>query len=528
MTCETTNLSAYKCYNCNDENDRMEFCSHSIPTPWCRACRTCLCSEKDERESEKKIRFYHSICDDYDLLNSISSRYALEQRLVKERLQYGTATPQDVKELRRIFTAPQVNELIRILIHEDITRYARRPAPEGTLPRWEAFSAMDRSIFRKENVFPIRLLNHGFSPEVVVVYGMLAALKSLKKMGLSPERLYIGIASAEPPKFLAPHFAEERDFTGELQAFEDWMLGVLPDRVYFYRDGEAPQCRIGNNKRVRYLSEAGQFPFIERIKEYFSASSKFRCEFHDSPEGESVLVPHPLRITSDFANTCDTFWKELLVSIGRSSGIILLQSDLKEIAFVRQYLLGTLLEEGHEVSDFQNYKPGQSFYEGDIVMAHHLQLEGNLLPLLELARSVPVILFYTSAVHPSEYIGSPRHRKLFNDYVIGHYLFTAVRYLCTCARGVTPQPVVLDSKVTLDLYEPKGCERCFQTGYRQKSLVLIPYTELFPSTNHAGSAIDAIIFRTIFPSKTLDYYYATRLLGPEIKNQELLTRMNEV
>lgn len=526
-TSRTGNLNAYKCYNCNDESDHAEFCSHPISTPWCRACRTCLCSEKDDYDSEKKIRFYKSIHGDQDLLNSISSRYALEHRLVKEGLKYATVTPRDVNELRQTFTAPEVNELIRFVVQEDSGHRAKQWAGDGTFPKRDAFSVKDRSIFRKENIFPIRLLSKGFSREVVIVYGMPAALKNLRKMGLSPERLYIGRVSTEPPKFLAPFYAEERDFTAEMQSFEDWLLAILPDRVYFYPNGDSPQCRVGNNKRIRYVSETGDFPSVEKIKEYFSKSSKFRAEFHDSSAGETVLIPHPVRITSDFVNTCDGFWKELLVSIGRSSGIILLQTDLRELAFVKQYVLETLFDEGYEVTDYQNYNPSQSFYEGDIVMASHLQLESNLLPLLELARSVPIILFYTSAFHPSEYVSKEGYRKLFNDYVIGHYLFTAVRYLCSCARGVTPQPVTLASRVTLDLYEPGGCGQCYQTGYRQKSLVLIPYKELYPSSNFTGPAIDAITFKTIFPSKTLDYYYATRLLGPEIKNQEVLTRMKD-
>lgn len=521
----------YKCYNCNDESELTEFCSHAIPTPWCRACRSCLCSENDsandEKHTEKKIRYYSSIDDDHDLLNSITSRYALEQRLVKEKMQYGTAVPRDVYELRGMFTAPQVNELIRVLVQDDIGRSARKAAADGILPKREAFSGTDKSIFRRENVFPVRVLENGFSRPIVLLYGMAGALRSVKKLGLSPAPIYIGSISTEPPKFLAPFFAEERDYTGQLQAFEDWLRMVMPDRVYFYESGAVPQCRIGNNKRIRYVSESGHFPSVERIREYFSASSGFHCAFHDTPSGDTVMIPQLDKVASDFANTCDLFWKELLVTIGRSSGIILLQSDLKELAFVRQYLFDNLSEEGYEVSDFQNYKPGQSYYAGDIVVAHHLQLEEHLLPLLELARSVPVILFYTSAVHPSEYIDRESYRRLFNDYIVGHYLFTAVRYLCGCARGVTPQPVVLNSQVTLDLYEPKGCDQCFQTGYRQKSLVFIPYVDLVPNDSSASPVIDAVTFRTIFPSKTLDYYYATRLLGPEIKNQELLTRMLE-
>ena len=522
------NLNTYKCYNCNDECGESEFCSHPIPTPWCRACRACLCSEKDDHDSEKKIRFYKSIDGDHDLLNSIPSRYALEHRLVKEGFQYATVTPRDVNELRQTFTAPEVNELIRFVVQEDSGRSAKQCATDGTLPKRDVFNKNDRSIFRKENVFPIWLLSKEFSREVVIVYGMPAALKNLPKIGLSTERIYIGRVSSEPPKFLAPFYAEERDFTDELQSFENWLLAILPDRVYFYPSGDAPQCRVGNNKRIRYVSETGQFPSVEKIKEYFSRSSKFRAEFHNSPSGESVLIPHPVRITSDFANTCDAFWKELLVSIGRSSGIILLQTDLRELGFVKQYLLETLLDEGYDVTDYQNYSPGQPFYEGDIVIASHLQLECNLFPLLELARSVPIILFYTSAVHPSEYISKEGNRKLFNDYVLGHYLFTAVRYLCDCARGVTSQQVSLACKMTLDLYEPKGCDQCYQIGYRQKSLVLIPYTELYPNSNFTVPAIDPSTFKMIFPSKTLDYYYATRLLGPQVKNQEVLTRMNEV
>jgi hypothetical protein len=517
----------YKCYNCNDQSDGAEFCSHPIPTPWCRACKTCLCSEKDDYDSEKKNCFYKSIDGDHELLNSISSRKALEHRLVKEGFQYATVTPKDVNELRQIFTAPEVNELIRFIVQEDSSRSAKQSAAAATLPKRDVFGVNDRSIFRKENVFPIRLFSKEFSREVVIVYGMLAALKNLPKMGLSPERIYIGRVSSEPPKFLAPFYEEDRDFTEDLKSFEDWLLALLPDRVYFYSNGDPPQCRVGNNKRIRYVSEIRQFPSVEKIKEYFSRSSKFRAEFHNSSSRETVLIPHPARITSGFANTCDAFCKELLVSISRSSGIILLQTDLRELAFVKQYLVETLFDEGYEVTDYKNYNPGQSFYEGDIVIASHLQLETNLFSLLELARSVPIILFYTSAVHPSEYISREGYRKLFNEYIIGHYLFTAVRNLCNCARGVTPQPVTLATKVTLDLYEPKGCDQCYQTGYRQKSLVLIPFTELYPSSNSAVPAIDAKTFKTVFPSKTLDYYYATRLLGPQIKNQEVLTRMNE-
>ena len=192
---------------------------------------------------------------------------------------------------------------------------------------------------------------------------------------------------------------------------------------------------------------------------------------------------------------------------------------------MRRFLIDRLKERLVEISDFSNWGTnGSGFYAGNVVFADHTHFKSNPYDVVDLSHGVPVILFYTG-INPSEYLQGAI-RKRFEASIVAHYLFTTFRPLCKCAEGDSSHEVKIsnDRIFHADFLEPNGCGQCYDSGYREKYLLLFPYETMFPKEDK-DPFLDQKTFGDFLSLKVLDFFYASRLFGSYLKNQTVAARL---
>ena len=510
-------MEGIKCCNCIAPIEDLNFCKHGervSPTPICPVCGSCWCSRPVD-----VARFYDQL--GADILDMIQLRAELEARFA------GMITHSDlgrsgIEGLRKTFTASQVNVLLRFISdRNEFMNFPQKAYEEGLLPKQKMFSAKDLEKFRAEAFYPVKIFDFGESVPKVIFAATTAG--GLKKRFSNGTALYAPFEASQALKFLSSHYQNERDYSEDISNLEELISHLWPERVYISSDGKPPELRIGCRK-ISYLTEDDSFIDAATLQNVFEKSKHFSCEFHQFKDATAIRV-RPRR-TLEWAERSESYWKDLLLSLNRASGVVLLSTNRQDAPYIKDFVTDTLAKEGFEVSDFENWEP--HFYEGDAVVCNHLHLKNQLFEILELARSVPVIAIYTCAGHPSEYVDSSM-QQLFESYIVGHYFFSTIRYVCSCARGVSEQPIKMNiqgkiSDFHLRLFEPAGCEKCYDCGYRDKNLLLLPYDSLYPQPGELPSFSQEAL-ESLMSGKKFDFYYASRIFGPAIKSQEVLTRI---
>lgn len=523
-------MDEIRCQKCNAKFEEIEFCSHGeviSPTPFCDVCGDCICEKNGNSPQSEQLTeiFYSRVSSDF--LNELPRRRELEEKLLS-KFRMSTHTLSSIDELRSTFTPIEVNQMLRFIADEDVRRYPAKAISAGLLPSRYLFSKSELSIFRTHSLYPVKLFDFAApAKSIVILAGTAYTLKSLAKLGLESEGVvFVGVELNEHLELLADYYREERDYTHVLRIFRTWVEKVRPEFVRFAENG-IPQCLIGKKwvKPQGFDSADEWISDAEGLKDGFSDSDQFSYRFIEDSDNSTIVTVFPRKISEDSLwPTCEHVLKELLIALERASGIVLIASHREEVRSVRQFLMDRLRERLMEVSDFSNYEgDGSGFYAGNVVFADHTNLKLDGQDLVDLSQSVPVILFYTG-VHPSEYVLGIRRR--FEASIVGHYLFTTFRPLCKCAEGVSSHAVKIHSEriVHADFLEPKGCGQCYDSGYREKYLLLFPYEGLVPKPG-VDPFIEQKALNDFLGLKVLDFFYASRLFGAYLKNQTVAARV---
>ncbi|MCI0601808.1 hypothetical protein L0156_02235 [bacterium] len=525
-------IDEIRCLRCNARFEEIEFCNHGeivSPTPFCEVCGDCICEKNGDSTENRQLMeiFYSGVSS--EILDELPRRREHEEKLLS-MFRNSTHPLSSIDHLRSTFTPIAVNQMLRFIVNGGIRRYLVKAINEDLLPARSLFSRSECSVFRTHSLYPIKVFNFGSrSKGVVLLAGTAHTLKGLSQLELGREEVvFVGVELNESPKLLVDQYQEERDYTHVLRVFRAWVERVRPEFVRFTENG-IPQCLIGKKwvKPQGFDSTDEWISDAERLKDGFADSSEFSFRFTGTTDNSIIMTVSPTRISEDSLwPTCERVWKELLIALERASGILLIASHREEVGSVRQFLMDRLKERLVEFSDFSNWGiDGSDFYAGNVVFADHTHLKTDPHDLIDLSQSVPVILFYTG-IHPSEYLRERPIRRRFEACIVGHYLFTSFRPLCKCAEGVSSHAVKIANGriVDADFLEPKGCGQCYDSGYRDKYLLLFPYEALVPEPD-GDPFIDQKMFDDFLGLKVLDFFYASRLFGACLKNQTVVARL---
>jgi ribosomal protein L31 len=526
----------FRCLRCNGRLGEPEFCTKHgdiSPTPLCQACANCLCDSASYVE-----RFYDMVLTIApNILNELSGRVSLEGRLLK--LFQTVAVPVDtVQDLRDLFSPNQINELLRFVINEDMRKYPSQAKKLGILPAKINFSEMELSVFRSQALYPVCVFDfQGTAPKVVMLAGTQYAIRSIPKLGLARDTVFfLGIDSSEHLELLAQHYEVERDYTRTLKILRAWVDKLSPECVRFYKDQSSPECLIGK----KWLKPDGfrtgeRFPGIDKTKDAFIDSNQFAYGFAKENDRWTTMTVSPLRLSTDAVwSTCHPIWTDMTRVVERASGIVLIHTMRNDAAVVRDFVEDRL-SRNFDISDFDSW--GLNFYEGNLVIATDEQARKTPGDLLGLSRSVTILFFYTG-MYPSKHFPVELRRE-FEQSVAGHYLFTLFRPLCVCADGGSSHSLQLANAEIMPAVfsEPSGivkrpdkppsiCDKCHGSGYREKYLLIAPYQTLAPDADGNEPSIDRDFISDFMKLDILDFWYATRLFGSNLKHKSVALRAN--
>ena len=524
-------MDEIRCLRCNARFEEVEFCNHGeiiSPTPFCEVCGDCICEKNGNSTANQQLMeiFYSKVSP--EILDELPRRRELEAKLLS-MFHLSTLSFSTIDDLRSTFTPIEVNQILHFIVNEDMRRYPAKAVNGALLPSRSFFSQSELSVFRAHSLYPVKVFDFGpYSKRLVLLAGTAYTLKSLPKLGLGKEEVvFVGVELNEHLRLLADCYQEERDYTHVLRVFRAWVEKVRPEFVRFTENG-IPQCLIGKKwvKPQVFDSSDEGISDTEKLKDGFADSSQFSYRFTRSTDDSTIMTVSPKKISQESLwPTCEEVWKELLIALERASGILLIASHREEVAAMRHFLMERLRERLLEVSDFSNWgADGSGFYAGNVVFADHSDLKTNPFDVVDLSQSVPVILFYTG-MHPCEYLVGPIQKR-FEASIVGHYLFTTFRPLCKCAEGESSHVVKISNGRIFhaDFLEPKGCGNCYDSGYREKYLLLFPYEAVVPEPD-GEPFLDQKTFGNFLSLKVLDFFYASRLFGSYLKNQTVAARL---